>query len=479
MKKIVVIILFTILTGAGITNAQDFSIGKYDTLYSEVFKESRSILVHVPAGGINNNVRYPVMYLLDGEHHFTKTLGILDHLSTTAGNELCPEMIVVAIFHPNRERDLIPSDSGTEKDKFPEFLEKELIPYINKHYPTEPYKVFVGHSLGGLRIINTLVYQPHLFNSYIALDPSLGMVKGWVGKATNDFTKNQYSGKSLYIAMGMTMPKEMDTATIFRDTSGNARHMRSIMTFARKAEELKSNGVDFNWKYYPDESHQSVVFKGTYDGLIANFHWFKNEKLFDIFKSEVTAEASVKIMTDYYEYISEKMGYKILPPEQGTSELIDYLNFKKWYDKALAFAELNYKNYPGSSKSKSQLESAKWNTKKAISPLYPKKTTKEIVRLVRSEIMKSIPEYNVSESAINAFGYELMNQNKLNDAETIFKLNTELYPNSYNVYDSYGECLLNLNRVKDGLVAYQKSLDLNPENTNASSVLGKYKIIKE
>lgn len=479
MKRFVILAMLTILTGAGITNAQDFSIGKYDTLYSEVFKESRSILVHVPAGRINNNVRYPVMYLLDGEHHFTKTLGILDHLSTTAGNELCPEMIVVAIFHPNRERDLIPSDGGTEKDKFPEFLEKELIPYINTHYPAEPYKVFVGHSLGGLRIINTLVYQPHLFNSYIALDPSLGMVKGWVGKATNDFTKNQYSGKSLYIAMGMTMPKEMDTATIFRDTSGNARHMRSIMTFARKADELKSNGVDFNWKYYPDESHQSVVFKGTYDGLIANFHWFKNEKLFDIFKSEVTDDASVKIMTDYYEYISGKMGYKILPPEQGTSELIDYLNFKKWYDKALAFAELNYKNYPGSSKSKSQLESAKWNTKKAISALYPKKTTKEIITLIRSDFRKSDPEYNVSESAINAFGYELMNQNKLNDAETIFKLNTELYPNSYNVYDSYGECLLNLNRFKEGLAAYQKSLDLNPENTNARSVLAKYPHVKE
>ncbi|MBL0073447.1 MAG: hypothetical protein IPP34_17185 [Bacteroidetes bacterium] len=61
-------------------------------------------------------------------------------------------------------------------------------------------------------------------------------------------------------------------------------------------------------------------------------------------------------------------------------------------------------------------------------------------------LRKSLPEYNASESAINTFGYELLNKNQLNDAETIFKLNTELYPNSYNAYDSYGECLLRLKK---------------------------------
>lgn len=476
--KITTLIFFLIFFSQ--LKAQEFSIGTFDSLHSAILNEDRKILVHIPGNGLQNNVRYPVMYLLDGDAHFTKTVGIIDHLSNTAGSELCPQMIVVSIFHNNRERDLIPPASKADiaKDKFPEFLEKELIPYINNHYPAEPYRVFVGHSLGGLRVVNTLLYQPHLFNSYIALDPSLGMVKDWIGNAVTEFNKNRYSGKSLYIAMGMTMPIGMDTAVIIKDTSGSARHMRCIMTFANNAKTIQNNGLDFNWKYYPDETHQSVVFKGTYDGLISNFHWFKNEKLFDIFKPDVSAASSVKIITDYYEFISDKMSYNIPAPEQGTSELIDYLTFKRWNEKALAFAELNYKNYPNSSRTKNQLQAAKWNSKKNITALYPKKSAKEIYLIAKKDFLNKEPEYNISENAVNSFGYELMQQNKLSDATLIFKLNVELYPGSYNVYDSYGECLLGSGKEKDGIAAYKKSLELNPENTNAKEVLAKYSFSK-
>lgn len=473
MMRVLTAILFILYFSFDI-GAQSFEIGKYDSLQSVILNEKRRILVHVPDGARDGNVRYPVLYLLDGESHFTKTVGIIDHLSNTAGNELCPQMIVVAIFSNNRERDFIPVKSTAKEnaDKFPLFLEKELIPFIDGHYPTAPYRVFVGHSLGGLRVINTLIYQPRLFNSYIALDPSLGHVRNWINDANKDFAKINYTNKSLYVAMGLTMPKGIDTAVIFTDTSGAARHMRSIMLFARNAE-THSNGLDLKWKYYPGETHQSVVFKGTYDGLIADFSWFKNEKLFDIFRPDVNAEASVKIITEYYEYLSSEMGYKQLPPEQGTSELIDYLIFKKWHDKALAFAELNDKNYPNSQAAKSQLQVARWFTKKSIALLFPGQTTKQIYQLVKKEALKNEPEYNISEDAINSFGYELMQQNKLTDAELLFELNVQLYPDSYNVYDSYGECLLKSGKKKEGIAAYKKSLELNPQNTNAMNILTK------
>lgn len=458
--------------------AQDFTIGKYDTLRSAILNENRAILVHVPAGYHGSSVRFPVMYLLDGDSHFTKTVGILDHLSNTTGNELCPQMIVVAIIHPDRDRDLIPPVSTTATpagDKFPEFLEKELIPYIDSRYPTSPYRVFAGHSLGGLRVINTMVFQPHLFNSYIALDPSLGHTKGWINNAIDAFNKNDYSGKALYIAMGLTMPKGMDTSAISRDTTGASRHMRCIMSFAKKAGSGKNSGLDFNWKYYPDETHQSVSFKGTYDGLVANFHWFKNERLYDIFKPELNAVASVKIMTDYYEGLSKKMGYTIVAPEQAISELIDYLTFKKWQEKALAFSELNFKNYPSSRRAKDQFETISWETKKSVETLYPNKSAKQIYLLCKQEAGKKSPSYNISENAINAFAYTLMQKEKYSEAEIIFKLNVDLYPSSYNVYDSYGECLLRLGKENEGIAAYKRSLELNPQNTNAADVIANYK----
>lgn len=100
--------------------------------------------------------------------------------------------------------------------------------------------------------------------------------------------------------------------------------------------------------------------------------------------------------------------------------------------------------------------------------------SKEICRIAKRDIVNNEPEYNISEDAINSFGYELLQQNKPNDAELIFKLNVELYPNSYNVYDSYGECLLNNGKEKDGIAAYKKALELNPKNTNARQVLEKH-----
>jgi tetratricopeptide (TPR) repeat protein len=217
------------------------------------------------------------------------------------------------------------------------------------------------------------------------------------------------------------------------------------------------------------------VFKGTYDGLTSNFDWFENQYLYDIFKPDVSAQASVKIITDYYERLSKKMGYRQIAPEQGTSELIDYLNFKKWFDKALAFAELNYQNYPTSERAAFQFQLAKWNTKKNIAELYPQKTAKWIYQVAKKEFNKKDPQYNLSEESINTFGYELITKQQLQDALLIFKLNVELYPQSYNVYDSYGECLLLLGQVKEGIAAYEKSLELNPQNTNAKIVISKYK----
>lgn len=79
--------------------------------------------------------------------------------------------------------------------------------------------------------------------------------------------------------------------------------------------------------------------------------------------------------------------------------------------------------------------------------------------------------YNISEEEINSFGYQLMNANSTSEALIIFKLNTELYPDSFNTFDSYGECLIKLGNRAEGLKAYRKSLILNPQNNNAKKIL--------
>lgn len=100
------------------------------------------------------------------------------------------------------------------------------------------------------------------------------------------------------------------------------------------------------------------------------------------------------------------------------------------------------------------------------------KSIDQTINFIKAEHKKGLKsDYNVSESEINTFAYGLLNSNKQQEALKIFVLNTKLYPNGYNTFDSLGECLLLLGKKKEGLAAYEKSLALNPANENARKIL--------
>lgn len=114
------------------------------------------------------------------------------------------------------------------------------------------------------------------------------------------------------------------------------------------------------------------------------------------------------------------------------------------------------------------------NSKKLSGLLKEGKPIDEIIIFINTE-SKQDSKYDISESGINSFGYNLMGEGNDKDALKIFKLNTELYPNGFNTFDSYGECLLKLGDKENALIAYKKSLELNPKNTNAENVLADIK----
>ncbi|HEX8251160.1 MAG TPA: serine hydrolase [Pyrinomonadaceae bacterium] len=75
------------------------------------------------------------------------------------------------------------------------------------------------------------------------------------------------------------------------------------------------------------------------------------------------------------------------------------------------------------------------------------------------------------ENAINAKGYELMEEKKLKVAIEIFKLNVFAFPKSANSFDSLGEAYLEAGDKKSAVENYKKSLLLNPENQHAREVI--------
>ncbi len=79
--------------------------------------------------------------------------------------------------------------------------------------------------------------------------------------------------------------------------------------------------------------------------------------------------------------------------------------------------------------------------------------------------------YNFDEPELNTLGYQLLNKHRFAEAIRVLQLNTEVFPNSANVYDSLGEAYADAGDKPDAIAFYRKSLTLNPKNLGAIKML--------
>ena len=365
MRKYFLLILVPIITLT--SNAQTDNkivIGKVDSVYSKVLKEKRKVWVYVPNmnGDIQNSgQRFPVLYLLDGDAHFQSVSGMIQQLSQVNGNTIFPEMIVVGIPNTDRTRDLTPThiasdppmmDSNSTKttgggENFATFLEKELMPHIDSLYPTQPFRLLIGHSFGGLTVMNIIANHTKLFNAYIAVDPSMWYDKERFLKATqNKLSSQKYNGTSLYVGIANTMAEGMTLEKMKKDTSSDTRHIRSIFAMDQFIKANSQNGLRYASKYYGDDDHGSVPLISEYDGLRFIFSWYRFKFTRADFMDAGTEV--VQRMKQHYQTVSKEFGYKVSPPEMQVNGMGYNALSQKQYDKAEALFKMNIENYPQS-----------------------------------------------------------------------------------------------------------------------------------
>jgi uncharacterized protein len=288
---------------------------------------------------------------------------MIDQLSSVNGNSIYPELIVVGVANTNRLRDLtptlggamIPSAADTTRRKnsgggeqFTAFIEGELIPHIDSLYPTEPYKVLIGHSLGGLLVINTLLYHPNLFNAYVAIDPSMW----WADQqllltAQQVIARQKYAGKALFMGIANTMEAKLDTVRVQADTSGATKHIRSILALNRLLKANEQTALRYQGKYYGHDDHSSVPLIATYDALHFIFDAY-SLKLTDSDYEEDNTRLVDKLTT-HFRAASRQLGYTVKPPESLVNELGSYMVSQQKFKKAESLFKLNVANYPASS----------------------------------------------------------------------------------------------------------------------------------
>ena len=365
MRKFFLLCSITFIVSSAIAqNDNKIVIGKIDSVYSYILKEPRKIWIYTPdmtSGDHSAGHKYPVLYLLDGDGHFPSIVGLVQQLSQVNGNSVLPEMIIVGIPNTDRTRDLTPThissdppmmDINSSKttgggENFVDFIEKELMPHVDSIYPTAPYKILIGHSFGGLTVMNILINHTRLFNAYIAIDPSMWYDQQRFLAATEKrLTEKKYSGTRLFVGIANTMPDGMTLATLKTDKTVETRHIRSIFELDRFCKANTQNGLKYASRYYNNDNHGSVPLASEYDGLRFIFDYHKFNMTGKDFSD--STDAIVNKFRNHYELISKEMGYKVAPNELFINSLAyDAMN-KKYYYRSAALFQMNIDNYPKS-----------------------------------------------------------------------------------------------------------------------------------
>ena len=306
-------------------NGNNIELGKIITLNSEVLQEQRDIFVYLPVGYELTEEKYPVIYILDGRGNFAFSATTSNFLSRT---QRMPRSIVVGIPNTDRNRDFTPvheerTPTSGGADNFLEFIEKELIPYIDKNYRTHSYRTLFGHSLCGMFAIYTLFEKPEMFDSFIAVSPYLQYADQFVvDEVESILSERREFEKDLFITLG-------DEPTY-------------IASIERIEKLLSDETENLVWEISKRESedHNSVPLKSLYDGLEFIYSGWRltNETIDDGF-------VAVK---KHYSSLSNKYGFDVKPTELVVNAIgYRYLGNNDNENAFEAF-KYNVKHYPNS-----------------------------------------------------------------------------------------------------------------------------------
>ena len=329
------------------------TIGTVDTVYSKILNEKRIVYIHVPDG--DKNQHYPVLYILDGETHFQSAVAIVEQISG-----IVPDMVIVGITNTNRERDLTPTHVNPDRiinagdaaksgggENFMGFIQNELIPYVDAHYPTTTYRVFSGHSLGGLTVVNAFFNHTDLFSAYIAIDPSLWWDgRRWIEREEKRLPQLSFKNKGLFVAIANNLPSDLDTLTVLKDTGINTSFSRSVLTFAQILKDARPAGLRFGSKFYPNEWHGSVELNAEYDALRYLFKFYHFDMNYVRAHPDLNPDSLVSV---HFNKVSKQMGYQVLPTEEMINDMAyGYMGMHKM-DYAYTLFKRNIENHLESS----------------------------------------------------------------------------------------------------------------------------------
>lgn len=209
-----------------------------------IFRTPRMLRVWLPPGydePVNAQRHYPVLYLNDGQNLFDEATSFAGEWHADAAADrlikesAIPPVILVGIDNATRERmreyvpyrSLHPHMLRVRGKHYPDFLAKEVMPFISRTYRIAggPENTGLGgSSLGGLIALYTAIARPGLIGRLMVESPSL-----WVAgrKVIADAWRTSNWPSRVYLGAGTKESgKDDHSARLVRDVRDLERAMR-------------------------------------------------------------------------------------------------------------------------------------------------------------------------------------------------------------------------------------------------------------
>ena len=235
-----------------------------DTIYSKITSRDYHLFVFLPSSySIEDTIRYPVLFVLDGLRDVKK----LTQIKVSLSREL-EEVVIVGIssgaesdFWVNRQLDYTPSyskkrEKQTRKkynlpkefistggaSEFLKSLKTEITPFLNEHYKINSDRGITGHSLAGLFTSYTLVNSTGFFNRFGINSPSLWWDKmKFLEQSASQLESKNWDNKPkrIFLSVGGKEPEHMITNT---------------EKFKSNLELVVSENLNISWSLFENET---------------------------------------------------------------------------------------------------------------------------------------------------------------------------------------------------------------------------------
>jgi len=305
------------------------SIATTHTIASKTLKEDRKILISLPDDYEKTTSKYPVLVLTDGLQNIKHAIGSIELLTRTGS--ITP-IIIVGIQSINRTKYFSPTVSENSPGsgngpKYLDFIEKEVLPFVDSNYRTHPFRVLEGHSLGGVFTAYALMEKPELFDAHIIMSPSFWWNnEEFIKKAGPFFKDNPTLDKAMYFSIG-------------EDESSSKWGMRKELSkFVDSLKANKPKNTRFKLTEFKNEGHMSSPLLGTYFGL----RWIFSDMLFT---DEQAENYTDRLFINHENKIMKKYGSQAKQSAESYVMISNYLSSKKMFKGAIVVLKRSAEAY--------------------------------------------------------------------------------------------------------------------------------------